>query len=950
VPQADAVLENCCRARRVAGGIKTECNAGAEPLFRYEGESYMKGMNAALIAEQHNPIRVSRTRLAVRALGVTFLSLLSLAAGLFLFIYTSQIQDLFFDVRPEWWQGVLYWAFFYIIAVLFWVAPLVFTSRLLLQQNAALIGVDTPERYYWTVMFIPKLYVVIAFLTVFGGIIAATDNLPIAGENETEGLLRSYLENHLIILASMTALLSIVFFYKNFIKNEYYKFMERFEQRRPQTFARILYLFEKYAQKRDPALIGPAPYMSALKPAYMSEDSFVAAQRGKVAMCLYLLGLTVITIILLAVHFILYSDAFAASLKSMQRMTAPDWLQGLSDSLYLSRAAFIPVVLGVWLPFLAFLAFLSNRYQVPLIAGLLTLSVLTTFLTGDGHDVRVLETSSAKSSTPAAALPLERAVALWKKHSGWDELGCEQLQNVADRTACPRPVIVAGEGGGSRAAFFTASTLGLLEDLSLDADGRRFSQQLFAISSVSGSAVGSAFFVASLLHAGEDGKIPVSYKDAIHKQRLWYRNIVKNDKTVLTTHVTYKDALQAALANDYLSPIVIAYLARDLTTFARLPFVMDRAGVIETAWEKGFDSIFSLEIPALRETDSGVLASLLDRPFSDYQPDEKRWLPLLVLNATSTETGRRILATPLTNSVIPGLDGIPERYLFSDSYNLYELFCRADVPGTPQVGDADSISSVLPSMFSPLANVECEGGRPKGVDVRLSTAAGLSARFPFISPHGNIRDGRSQIVDSGVDGGYFDSSGAVTALEIASALKVIDNKLEPYVLQISNAPEWFPDRCPADEGKAVQPVLQDESDFRLLGTLGNILTVSGARDARSYQTITEVSRRADALNPGRPAGQSHTLIYVCPQAKENFLSNRIFGREPKNAGTTEWKNISLSWWLSPPLQAYLDGQLHCRHNQEKLDDVLLSLGASQRRVLGAPCLTGAEQRAKMLAQ
>ena len=26
------------------------------------------------------------------------------------------------------------------------------------------------------------------------------------------------------------------------------------------------------------------------------------------------------------------------------------------------------------------------------------------------------------------------------------------------------------------------------------------------------------------------------------------------------------------------------------------------------------------------------------------------------------------------------------------------------------------------------------------------------------------------------------------------------------------------------------------------------------------------------------------------------------------------KSISLSWWLSPPLQAYLDGQLYSKHN------------------------------------
>jgi hypothetical protein len=35
-----------------------------------------------------------------------------------------------------------------------------------------------------------------------------------------------------------------------------------------------------------------------------------------------------------------------------------------------------------------------------------------------------------------------------------------------------------------------------------------------------------------------------------------------------------------------------------------------------------------------------------------------------------------------------------------------------------------------------------------------------------------------------------------------------------------------------------------------------------------------------------------------------------------------WKDVSLSWWLSPPLQAYLDGQVHAGHNTEAFRAVL----------------------------
>jgi hypothetical protein len=56
-------------------------------------------------------------------------------------------------------------------------------------------------------------------------------------------------------------------------------------------------------------------------------------------------------------------------------------------------------------------------------------------------------------------------------------------------------------------------------------------------------------------------------------------------------------------------------------------------------------------------------------------------------------------------------------------------------------------------------------------DMRLSTAVGLSARFPWISPPGwykfEDRDGKLTRRMSFVDGAYVDNSGAVTALGIA---------------------------------------------------------------------------------------------------------------------------------------------------------------------------------------
>src|SRR5690606_37038252 len=160
----------------------------------------------------------------------------------------------------------------------------------------------------------------------------------------------------------------------------------------------------------------------------------------------------------------------------------------------------------------------------------------------------------------------------------------------------------------------------------------------------------------------------------------------------------------------------------------------------------------------------------------------------------------------------------------------------------------------------------------------------------------------------------------------ASALKSLDPKLDPFVIQVSSEPEWFPDRCVSPKearGGAMRPTLPEEADFKLLGTLGNITTVNATRIARGYQTIQELPERMHALN----GKDSHELIFVCPQERENIIAKFFRGEVMTRAASEQpaaqaWKNVSLSWWLSPPLQAYLDAQLHSPRNQRTMDRIL----------------------------
>jgi hypothetical protein len=110
-------------------------------------------------------------------------------------------------------------------------------------------------------------------------------------------------------------------------------------------------------------------------------------------------------------------------------------------------------------------------------------------------------------------------------------------------------------------------------------------------------------------------------------------------------------------------------------------------------------------------------------------------LPYLVLNTTEVENGRRYIISPFR--------------MVSD-------------------GDFHDPWPQLPQ-------------RPFQRDLRFSTAAALSARFPIVSPYAFFKEGSR---DSGprrrfVDGGFYDNSGAVTAAEIVANLRtIIEREIE----------------------------------------------------------------------------------------------------------------------------------------------------------------------------
>ena len=161
---------------------------------------------------------------------------------------------------------------------------------------------------------------------------------------------------------------------------------------------------------------------------------------------------------------------------------------------------------------------------------------------------------------------------------------------------------------------------------------------------------------------------------------------------------------------------------------------------------------------------------------------ERPW-PALFLNAIWSDNGRRIVAASLrTDTLAPPRD---DEVLFKD---------------------------LLTTL---------------GGDIRLSTAAHNSARFPLVSPPGGWRPAEQtdQEWQRLQDGGLFENYGAETLLEIAAVAERLwrekwDMTLQPYVILISSDPTLpmdladFPHNDPLGFGYEVLSTLRSYATSR----------------------------------------------------------------------------------------------------------------------------------------
>jgi len=274
-----------------------------------------------------------------------------------------------------------------------------------------------------------------------------------------------------------------------------------------------------------------------------------------------------------------------------------------------------------------------------------TLLVLWAAIVGafiDHHAVRT--TAPIPANGPAAREALPDAAVRW-----------HALAAKAARSDVPPLVIVATAGGGLRAAYWTATVLGRLQDEAPD-----FRAYLFGISGVSGGSLGSVVFV-TLLADGAPAPAPPCASGG----------------------KAFECAGQAVLAQDFLAPTAASMLFPDLMQrFVPAPvFREDRAVALERAWERAWG-------------EAGLAKDAWTRrSFTALWRGNAGHLPALFLNGTHVETGKRVITANLK------IDGAA----FRDAYDFFAL-----VPGDVLPSTAAHNSARFPYV-SPAGTLRADG-------------------------------------------------------------------------------------------------------------------------------------------------------------------------------------------------------------------------------------------------
>jgi hypothetical protein len=509
----------------------------------------------------------------------------------------------------------------------------------------------------------------------------------------------------------------------------------------------------------------------------------------------------------------------------------------------------------------------------------------------------VARRDNAKLPHPGAAGPtLEHAFKAWVVAQG-DDLARVPATDTGTTEGPPVPlVLVAAHGGGIRAAYWAALALDCVvganplepsesptytercTDPRREPDERRqAARRIFLMSGVSGGAVGLYAYARQLLRTGDLGGG-------------WVDKLLGGDFA--------SDTVAWSLFHD-LPNHLIGFNSRMGGT-CRFHvngqcFTADRAAVLEETFDRqepdGADA--ATEDPYLRQAWDMRLSA------NDDEADRAALVPLIVDNSTVTGGKTRAVTSAVQLSQWPD----------------------EEVTNTPSKTAGD---------LHPLAGTaEVRAALCTDHDMRLSTAAVLAARFPFLSPSGRLNgackpeNGQDETPDATpgksktcrdvaasdcemelVDGGYTDNSGLFTIDAVMPTIHKLvtkfnarqgkGRKIAVVIVELDNHYRASITRPPSATGGSNQSLVP------LLTALGGRSALETYARAKAYRLVPQYC--AVTISPGLHPGLAAPLGWeLSPGAIDDLRTGLVRRRLNLDNEKIQPVNLlrRLQTWLSP---------------------------------------------------
>ena len=379
---------------------------------------------------------------------------------------------------------------------------------------------------------------------------------------------------------------------------------------------------------------------------------------------------------------------------------------------------------------------------------------------------RTVELAASAAPLPVADVKAQRKIPdLATAFHQWLEHRRPAIDEYVKKGRSYPIFFVSAQGGGMYAAYHPALSLARLTDYCPE-----FAHHLFGISSVSGGSLGAAVFAELVrqVPAKERGN-PAATAVGCSRTTdpMAFSFLQKN--------------VQEFFETDFLSPVIASAILFDVPGFLvpQLRFGTDRAKALEAGFESAWQGL------GITDAKGGLAADFLGR----WKPDGDS--PALFMSTTGVTFGIPVLVSQIDWSFNPTRRLV--RRAVTRTRSATEI---APEPGTGIVQTVlDRLRQPPDQLQVGIANLL--DFRPD-VQMTMSTAVGLSARFPFVTPPASIRRNEKIGIAKGTifqrtnvlemtDGGFYDNSGNTIASTLLSNLRRAldrDERLKPFKDQI----------------------------------------------------------------------------------------------------------------------------------------------------------------------